>query len=165
MDRRVRASFIVLAIGLVLLVLVSASATASDDDRGDAAWGTLEYNDAVYDHSIQVRGDSASASLYAHWGGELEDSGVRFSVEPLPDGWTFSVDDSVATKGSTWVPEEGMLDITINIDQDTEPGTYYMEPRLLHPKEDITLASLPLFVEVTSFTMTLTNTFVSVSTA
>lgn len=160
LDRRVRASFIVIAIGLVLLTLVSASATANDDDRGEEAWGTLDYSDAVYARSAQVTGDSASASLYAHWGGELKDSGVRFSVEPLPDGWTFSVDDSVPTDGYTWVPDEGLLDITINIDQDTELGTYYMEPRLLHPKQDITLASIPLIVEVTSYTMTITNTFV-----
>lgn len=161
LDRRVRASLIVLAIGLVLLFLVSASATASDDDWTGESWGTMEYRNASYGHSLVVATDSASFNLYAHWGGELEDSGVRFSVEPLPDGWTFSVDDSVPTTRSTWVPEEGMLDITINVDQDTEPGTYYMEPRLLHPKQDITLASLPLLVEVTSYKMTISNTFLS----
>jgi predicted transcriptional regulator/uncharacterized membrane protein len=165
LDRRVRASLIVLAIGMVLLVLVSASATASDDDGDGEAWGTIEYRDSSYDDSLVVVSDSASFSLYTHWGGELQHSGVKFSVEPLPDGWTFSVDDSSPTTRSCWVPDEGMHDITINIDQDTEPGTYYMEPRLQHPKQDITLASLPLFVEVTSYKMTLSNTFVSVSTA
>ncbi len=161
LDRRVRASFIILAIGLVLLILVSASAAAGDDDRGGDPWGTLEYHDASYDHYVQVLGDSASFNLYAHWGGELEDDVVKMSIEPLPDGWTFSVDDSVPTTRSTWVTYDGMLDITINVDQDTEPGTYYMEPRLQHPRKDITLASLPLFVEVTSYTMTLSNTFLS----
>lgn len=164
LDRRVRASLIVLAIGLVLLVLVSASATASDDEGDGEAWGTIEYNDATYLDGIQIQGDSASVRVYTHWGGELKNSGVKFSVEPLPDGWTYSVDGLGPTSKSTWVPDEGMHDITINIDQDTEPGTYYMEPRLQHPEQDITLASLPLFVEVTSYKMTLSNTFVSVST-
>ncbi len=154
-DGRAGASFIVLVIGLVLLFLASASAAANSDDRSGESWGTLEYRDAEYGTSIQVQGDSASIDFNAHWGGEIMDSGVRFSVEPLPEGWTFSVDDSVPTKGSTWLTDEGMLDLTINVDQDTEPGTYYMEPRLQHPQKDITLASMPLFVEVTSYTMSL----------
>jgi len=163
-DRRVGASVIVLVIGLILLFLASASAAEGSDDRSAESWGTLEYHDADHGNSIQVQGDSASIGFYAHWGGEIMDSSVRFSVEPLPDGWTFSVDDSVPTKGATWLTDEGMLDLTINVDQDTEPGTYYMEPRLLHPQKDITLASIPLFVEVTSYTMalTLTSSFSSV---
>ncbi len=151
-------TFVVMAISLAILALAvaSASASAEDDGRGGEPSGTLSYADASF-RSVTSDGDAASWRAYAHWGGDLDGDVVRFSMEPLPEGWTYSVDGAVPTKGTTWLSDQGVLDVTINIDQDTEPGTYYMEPRLLHPRQDTTLASLPLYVSVTAYTMTLSG--------
>ena len=152
--RRVMVTIFVLALGLAILVLSAASAWAEDEERSDESSATLKYGDSSY-LSVTSRADTASWRAYAHWDGDLDGDAVRFAIEPLPDGWTYSMAGAAATKGTTWLSDEGVLDVTINIDQDTEAGTYYMEPRLLHPREETTLASLPLYVSVTTFTMTL----------
>ncbi len=139
------------ALALLLLVVLVVLATGSMAE--DEAWATLEMADGPVGTHVKAVGDTASFSVYAHWGGFVADDPALLIIEPLPDGWTYQVEGGNPTGSGVLVYDEGLMELTVNVSEGTGPGTYYLEPRLVHSTEARTLASLPVHIDVPEYYM------------
>lgn len=142
------------ACALLLLLLLAQPVSAGDEYRDNGNWGSLAYKDASMDHVV-VEAASASFALFAHWDGPDRDLGVVLAIEPLPDGFSFSVEDARSTQLGYLLEGEGIVEVVITVEEGVEPGQYYMEPQLLDPMYRKTLASLPLHVTVMPYHLSL----------
>lgn len=142
------------ACALLILLLVASPASAGDEYRDNGNWGSLNYKDASMDHSV-ISTASASISFHAHWDGPDEDLGVVLAIEPLPEGFSYSVEEARSTPWGYLLEEEGIVEVEITAEEGVEPGQYYMEPQLLDPIYRNTLASLPLHVTVMPYHLSL----------
>jgi len=145
----------VLLTASALFVLTLAASTVAADE---GVWGTLEMADVPVGTPVDAVGDTASFRIHAHWGGFVADDPALFIIEPFPEGWTYQVQGGSPTGSGVLLYdesyEEGLMEVTITVSEGTEPGRYYMEPRLDHSTEARTLASLPVYINVPEYLMT-----------
>ncbi len=138
--------------GLALLTLAMLAAPGSAQD--EEAWGTLEMADVPMGMPLTVVGDSVSFRLYAHWGGDIEEQPTLMAIDPLPEGWGYQVEDAVPTDAGFLLEEEGIVEVTVEVGETTDPGLHYIEPRLDHLVEGRSLASVPVLLDVSKYYMT-----------
>jgi predicted transcriptional regulator len=146
--RRAWLPFIVAALALALLAIMATGTLAEEE-----AWATLDMADVPVGTPLDLTGDDVTFRVFAHWGGPIDDGPVLLVIEPLPEGWGYHVEDGIPTESGFLVHEEGLLELTIRVDEGTSPGTRYVEPHLDHPNEARTLASIPVYLNVPTFFM------------
>jgi predicted transcriptional regulator len=139
----------VTALALATLAVLAVGAMAEEEP-----WGTLALADVPVGTPLDVVGDEVTFRVFAHWGGTIEDGPVLLTIEPLPEGWGYSVEGGIATERGFLVDQDGTLKVTVRVDEGTPPGIHYIEPRLDHPTEGRALASIPVLLNVPSFFMT-----------
>ena len=149
--RRVWAAVHVAAIALLMLALLALLSTGTLAE--DEAWGTLEMADVPMGTPVDVVGDIATFRVYVHWGNMIADDPVLLIIEPLHEGWTYQVEEGSPTGSGFLVSEEGLLEVTVKVPEGTETGIHYIEPRLDHSTEARTLASLPVYLNVPTYSM------------
>ena len=149
-----RGWLLVLFAALALLALTLATTPAAAEN---AVWGTLEMADVPMGTPVDVEGDNATFRIYAHWGGFVAEDPALLIIEPLPEGWMYQVQGGEPTGSGILLHEEmyeeGLMEVTVIVSEGTEPGTYYLEPRLDHSTEARTLASLPVYIRVPEYYM------------
>jgi predicted transcriptional regulator len=145
--RRVLPAALFLATLILLITALSSGTLGEGEYRNDGTWGSLELASGVA-QPIPVTTDSVTFSMYVHWDGPYKDAGVIMRVEPIPEGWDYSVVDATPTTRGFHVDDEGTVEVELEVGIGTEPGTYYMEPNLEHPFDQITLTSFPILVKV-----------------
>ena len=136
------------ALALLLFVLLASGTMAEDE-----AWATLDMADVPVGTPVKAVGDTATFRAYAHWGGFVADDPALLIIEPLPEGWTYQVEGGNPTGSGVLLYEEGLMEVTVTVSEGTEPGIYYIEPRLAHSTEARTLASLPVHIDVPKYYM------------
>jgi predicted transcriptional regulator len=142
--RAVLAAFIA-----ALMLAAFPSLSLAEED----AWASLDMADVPVGATIPVVGDTVSFRLHAHWGGDLAGHPVLLVVEPLPEGWTFWVEGSDWFENGFLLHEEGLVVVNVDLGDATEPGTYYVEPRIDHPITGASLTSVPVLLDVPEYFM------------
>jgi predicted transcriptional regulator/uncharacterized membrane protein len=147
-------TILMLATVVLLLVMTASSSMGEGNDDGD--WGSLSASSSTKDASVV--GDLARFRLHARWGEAFADSGTVLAVEPMPQGWNYTVEGAQRSHKGYHLEDEGAVELTVVVDPGTKPGTYYLEPRIEHPLEPITLASVGLSLHVPTYGMSLSGT-------
>ncbi|MCJ2540953.1 MAG: hypothetical protein LN414_06780, partial [Candidatus Thermoplasmatota archaeon] len=150
-SERAWAAVHVAAIALLVLAFLALLSTGTLAE--DEAWGTLEMADVPMGTPVDVLGDIATFRVYAHWGNMIADDPVLLAIEPMPEGWTYQVEEGSPTGSGFLVKEEGLLKVMVKVPEGTEAGIHYIEPRLDHSTEARTFASLPVYLNVPTFSM------------
>jgi predicted transcriptional regulator/uncharacterized membrane protein len=146
--RRWSKAVLLAATALLMLVALSASGSAEEE-----AWGSLEMADVPVGTPLTVVDDDVSFRLYAHWGGAIEERSTLLVIDPLPEGWTYHVDDAIPTDSGFLLDEEGIISVTVDVGEASDPGRHYLEPRLDHLMEGRSLASVPVILDVKGYYM------------
>jgi predicted transcriptional regulator len=135
---------------IILLALGGLAAHAESEVPDDKVWAEIVLS-AGQSREVVAIGDTATFDLEVAWGGLVSGEIPLLRVDPVPEGWDFSVTNAVAGDGGFALPRDGQIELVLTLSDRTEPGNYYLEPRLDNPVDGTTLISIPLSVTVTPF--------------
>jgi predicted transcriptional regulator len=161
--RRPLLALTLLLLAALVLAMLAGSASAGEWRSGDA-WASLSLY-SMDNNQEEVVGDDATFALDVDWDGLPLRKGPILALDPIPQGWSYRADDLVPGSKGITLKEPGAINLTVTVSSETSPGTYYLEPRLDHPDEAMTLTSIPLSIVVGTYTVDLSVAYLPPSPA